>query len=89
MITGDLRWTFFNDYSWVIVTRVISKDQMIFATSDSQKFRVLNKNDGILVYELQLFGFIFSSPVIAGDYCYFGSFNGSVYAIDLEKREVA
>ncbi len=88
-ITGDLKWKFFNDYSWVIVTPICYHDQLIFATSDSQKFRVLNKNTGTLVYELPLFGFIFSSPVISEQFCYFGSFNGTLYGIDLEKKEVA
>ncbi len=88
-ITGDLKWKFFNDYSWVLVTPVIYRDQLIFATSDSQKLRVLNKDQGTLIYELSLSGFIFSSPVIAGDYSYFGSFNGTVYGLDLDKREIA
>jgi outer membrane protein assembly factor BamB len=88
-ITGDLKWKFFNDYSWVIVTPICYQDQLIFATSDSQKFRALNRKDGTLDYELSLSGFIFSSPVIAGHYCYFGSFNGSVYGIDLEKKVIA
>jgi outer membrane protein assembly factor BamB len=88
-LTGELRWKFFNDYSWVIVTPISYQDQLIFATSDSQKFRVLDRNKGTLMYELPLFGFIFSSPVIADNYCYFGSFNGTVYGIDLVKKEIA
>jgi outer membrane protein assembly factor BamB len=88
-LTGDLKWKYFNDYSWVIVTPLCYKDQLIFATSDSQKFRVLNQTDGTLRYELPIFGFIFSSPLITGHFCYFGSFNGTVYGIDLEREKVA
>ena len=82
-LTGNLRWKFFNDYSWVIVTPIIYNDQLIFATSDSRKFRVLNRENGQLIYDLELASFTFSSPIIAGDYCYFGSYNGTFYGIDL------
>jgi outer membrane protein assembly factor BamB len=67
----------------------VYRDQLIFATSDSRKFRVLDRNSGDLIYGLQLGSFTFSSPIIAGDFCYFGSYNGTFYGIDLMKREIA
>ncbi len=86
--SGKLILKVFNDHSWVITTPLVEDKKLIFATSDTQLFRVVHAVSGEEIYELPLEGFIFSSPVITGKIVYIGSFNGTVYAIDTDSREV-
>jgi eukaryotic-like serine/threonine-protein kinase len=81
--TGSLKWKFPTNGSWVITSPAVSDNGVVFATSDSALFHVLDPQTGSPKFSLDAKTFIFSSPAIAGEMAYFGSFGGGLEAVDL------
>ena len=81
--TGKENWKFYNNGSWVIVSPVVADGKVIFATSDSSLFHVLDAATGKPVYQQPTKGYVFSSPAVAGGVAYYGVFNGTLQARDL------
>jgi len=84
---GALRWQFSTAQSWVIATPAVVGEEIYFTTSDTHKFEVLNALTGEEKYSLPYHIFAFSSPAIAGDRAYFGTFEGIVYSVDLKTKK--
>jgi len=84
---GAVRWQFSVGQTWVIASPAVVGEEVFFTTSDTHKFEVLNALTGAEKYALPYHIFSFSSPAIAGDHAYFGSFDGTVYAVDLKTKE--
>jgi len=84
---GKLRWQFSLGQSWVIASPALVGEEVFFTTSDTRKFEVLNALTGAEKYSLSYHIYSFSSPAIAGDHAYFGSFDGTVYAVDLKAKK--
>lgn len=88
-ITGELQWKKFNNYSWIIVSPVIDKENLYYTTSDSELFTALNRHTGDSLYSLPTKGYGFSSPILMDDMIYYGVFNGDLVAVDTKTQSEA
>jgi outer membrane protein assembly factor BamB len=86
--TGKEKWRFNNEMSWVITSPSVTKGKVLFATSDSSLFHIIDAATGKSVVKQQLKAYIFSSPAVAGDVVYLGVLNGTVEARDLNTGEL-
>ena len=86
--TGQERWRFNNKMSWVNSTPAVAKGKVVFATSDSTLFHIVEAATGKPVLEQKLKAFVFSSPSVAGDVAYLGVLNGTLEARDLNTGEL-
>lgn len=87
--TGNLIWRKFNNFSWINNTPVVKDSIVYYGTSDTHRLIGLNAYNGDSVLTVDLNSFIFSSPVIAGNYLYVGDFSGTVFGIDLSSKRIA
>ncbi len=82
--TGKEKWKFNNEMSWVIVSPAVAQDKVVFATSDSSLFHIVEAATGKSLIKQQDKAYMFSSPVIAGDVVLIGVLNGTLQARDLK-----
>jgi outer membrane protein assembly factor BamB len=88
-VTGKQRWAFSNKGSWVIASPAVRDGKVYFGTSDSGKFYEMDGKTGALIFSLDFKTWpMFSSPALVGDWAYFGSHIGKLYAIDLKTQKV-
>lgn len=85
--TGALRWSYSADGSWIVSSPALANGKVIFATSDSLKFVVLDAATGAPRFVLPNKIYAFSSPAIVGDRAWFGTFDGKLHAVDLRRGE--
>jgi outer membrane protein assembly factor BamB len=86
--SGKEKWRFNNEFSWVITSPMVAKDKVIFATSDSSLFHMVDVTTGKSAVRQQLKAFVFASPSVAGDVVYLGVLNGTLEARDLTTGEL-
>lgn len=84
--TGRLRWKYAVGGSWVVSSPAIYGGNICFTTSDTHEFVVLDAQTGSRVFALPCNVYAFSSPAIAGKYAFFGTFDGRIHSVDLERR---
>lgn len=82
--TGTQKWKFDNQGSWVVNSPAFQDGKVIFGTSDSRLFHVLDAATGKPVFKVTMGGYVFSSPAVAGDVAYVGLMSGSLTAVDLK-----
>ena len=85
--TGALKWKYFNDNAWVLTTAAVQNNTVYFGTSDTYKLLTLDTKTGTEKFHIQANGYIYASPVIAGNSLFFGDFTGQVFAVDLSTSE--
>jgi outer membrane protein assembly factor BamB len=81
---GTQKWKFDNHGSWVVNSASYKDGKVIFGTSDSRFFHVLDAATGKPALEAKTDAYVFSSPAVAGDVAYVGLMSGAVTAIDLK-----
>ncbi len=86
--TGKEKWKFNNNMSWVITSPAVAKGKVLFATSDSSLFHIVDALTGKPVLKQQLKAYVFASPAVAGDIVYLGVLNGTLEARDLNSGEL-
>ncbi len=67
----------------LITSPAVANGKIIFATSDSSLFHVLDAETGKPVAKVQAKAFMFASPAVAGGVVYQGVLNGTLEARDL------
>ena len=82
-VTGSEKWRFNNNGSWVITSPAVVEGKVIFATSDTSRYYVVDAKSGKAVTEQQGKAFVFSSPAVAGSVVLVGVLNGTLEARDL------
>ena len=80
--TGKERWRFDNAGSWVVGAPAVARGKVIFATSDSAQYVVLDANTGKPVVQVTDKAYMFASPTVAGDVVLTGVLNGTLQARD-------
>jgi len=80
--TGKEKWRFNNAMSWVISSPAVVRGHILFATSDSSLFHIVD-SAGKSVLQQPTGSYVFSSPSVAGDVVIYGVLNGSLQARDL------
>jgi eukaryotic-like serine/threonine-protein kinase len=86
--TGKEKWRFNNQMSWVISSPAVANGKVVFATSDSSLFHMVDAATGKSAVRQQLKAYVFSSPSVAGDVVYLGVLNGTLEARDLSTGEL-
>lgn len=81
--SGAPKWNVDTEGSWVNASPAVSRGRVVFATSDTAQYRVVDAATG---QPAQATGstqaYVFGSPVIAGDTVLLGVLNGSLQARD-------
>ncbi len=86
--TGKEKWHFSNEGSWVISSPAVTQGKVIFATSDSSLYFVLDAETGKPVVRQQGNAYVFSSPSVAGNVVFVGVVNGTLEARDLDSGDL-
>lgn len=81
-LTGREKWHFNNEASWVNSSPAVVDGKVIFATSDTSLFHMVDAASGKSAVRQQSSAYIFSSPTVAGDVVYLGVLNGTLEARD-------
>jgi len=80
--TGQLAWKYSANNSWILTTAA-AKDDVIYAgTSDTYLLLALDAATGKEKFRTTADGYVYSSPLIAGNTIYFGDFTGQLLAVD-------
>lgn len=86
--TGKERWRFNNNMSWVNSSPAVLNGKVLFATSDSSLFHIVDASSGKPLSKQQLQAYVFGSPSVARDVVYLGVLNGTLGARDLNTGEL-
>jgi outer membrane protein assembly factor BamB len=82
--TGRQKWQVDNQGSWVVGSPAVVRGKVVYATSDSSLFHVVDAETGKSLVKEDVRAFVFASPTVAGDVVYLGITNGSLEARELE-----
>ncbi len=85
--TGALAWRY--HLTWIIASPVVRDGRVYCNTSIPAFFFALDAHSGQEIYKVDLQIPAFSSPALAGDLAYVGSFNGKLYAVDVAAGKIA
>jgi eukaryotic-like serine/threonine-protein kinase len=86
--TGHLRWKHDDHGSWVIGSPAVRDGTVYFTTSDERRFFALDVATGAVRFSLFSGAFSFSSPSLAGNIVYYGTFDGRLYGVDVHSGKV-
>ena len=86
--TGHEKWRFNNAGSWVITSPAVARGRVVFATSDSSLFHMLDAATGKPLAKQQSKAYMFGSPAIAGGVVLQPALNGRLEARDFESGEL-
>lgn len=81
--TGKLIWKYNAESSWILSSAVIKDNTVYVGTSDTFALLALDAKTGTEKYRFKANGYIYSSPVIAGNSIYFGDFTGNFFSLNL------
>lgn len=84
--SGAMRWKYAVGSSWVVSSPALYAGNVCFTTSDTHEFVVLDARTGSRVFALPCNVYAFSSPAIAGKHAFFGTFDGRIHSVDLERQ---
>jgi outer membrane protein assembly factor BamB len=87
--TGQEKWKFDTHGTWINTSPALYKGTAYAGTSIPSIFGAVDTKTGQVRFHLDARMIIFSSPAIAGGMAYFGSFNGKLYAVDLNTGQFA
>lgn len=88
--SGRALWSFPTHGSWVVASPAVNGGKVYFATSDSGLLYELEAGHGGVSFSRKFKGWpMFSSPAIAANMLYIGSWAGTLTAVDLEKQQIA
>lgn len=85
--TGAEKWK--HKITWINATPTVRDGRVYASTSIPAMFFALDAQTGKEVYRIDLKVPAFSSPTLAGDLAYVGSFSGKLYALDLKGQKIA
>jgi len=86
--TGTLRWKRDEHGSWVIASPALADGMVLYTTSDERKFYAVDAGTGSVRFNVPYGAFAFSSPSIAGNVAYYGSFDGRLYGVNIKSGEI-
>ncbi len=86
--TGQLRWRHDEHGSWVIASPAVYAGGVYYTTSDERKFFSLEAATGAVRFSIGYGAFAYSSPSIAGDIAYYGSFDGRLYGVNIRTGQI-
>lgn len=81
--TGQLVWKYCNDNAWILSSASVYNGVVYIGTSDNFLLLALDSRTGKKIYGFNTKAYVYSSPAIAGNTAYFGTFHGKVVALDL------
>ncbi|HYL26870.1 MAG TPA: PQQ-binding-like beta-propeller repeat protein, partial [Candidatus Nitrosotalea sp.] len=85
---GRLVWKHDEHGSWVISTPALDGGTVYYTTSDEKRFWALDARTGAERFSVTYGAYAFSSPAIADNVAYYGSFDGRLYAVDTRSGQI-
>ena len=82
--TGARKWAYDNKGTWINASAVVADGMVYFVTSDPPFFVGLDAATGAEKFKVPAPFILFSSPVVAGNRFYAGSFDGVLYSCALD-----
>jgi eukaryotic-like serine/threonine-protein kinase len=86
--TGQERWTFPTGMSWVISSPAVARGRVIFGTSDSSEFHMVDARSGASLVKEPAQAYMFGSAAVAGDVVLMGVLNGTLQARDFDSGKL-
>ena len=86
--SGKEKWKFDNQLSWVITSPAVVQGKVLFATSDSSLYHVVDAATGKPILRQEGKAYMFSSPAVVGDVVLIGVLNGTLEARDAKTGEL-
>ena len=80
--TGQPAWKYSANNSWILTTAAAKDDVIYTGTSDTYLLLALDAATGKEKFRTAADGYVYSSPLIAGNTIYFGDFTGQLLAVD-------
>ena len=87
LATGEKKWTFNNNGSWVLNSAAVYNGKVYFGTSDSGLFHELDAATGAKLFTIDGKFPYYASPAIANGALFLGTFDGRLLAYDLKTHE--
>lgn len=85
--TGTEKWK--HKITWINATPTVRDGRVYASTSIPAMFFAVDAATGEEIYRVDLKVPAFSSPTLAGNFAYVGSFSGKLFAVDLTARSLA
>lgn len=85
--TGVEKWK--HKITWINATPTVRDGRVYASTSIPAMFFAVDAKTGAEIYRVDLKVPAFSSPILAGNLAYVGSFNGKLFAVDLTTQKIA
>ena len=86
--TGQLVWKYSANNSWILTTATVAHDVIYTGTSDTYLMLGLDAKTGKEKFHSAANGYVYSSPVVAGNTIYFGDFTGQLLALDIASASI-
>ena len=80
---GTLQWKNDHVVSWIITSPVVVDTIVIAASSDGKFVQAVNLESGKDIWRSKTDAPVWSSPIVVDNIIYVGSFNGTMYLLDL------
>lgn len=87
--SGHKKWDYPTSKGWVVATPAVRDGLVYVGTSDGARFMTLDAKTGRLRSNFDAKSNVFSSAALAGDFAYFGTFSGRMYALDTKSGKLA
>jgi eukaryotic-like serine/threonine-protein kinase len=87
-VTGQLAWEYSANNSWILTTASVANQVIYIGTSDTYLLLGLDATTGKEKSRVAANGYIYSSPVVAGNTIYFGDFTGQLLAADIASASI-
>ncbi|MEX6686471.1 PQQ-binding-like beta-propeller repeat protein [Danxiaibacter flavus] len=81
--SGEVVWKYPADGSWILSTAAAQDGVIYVGTSDTFLMLALDARTGQEKRKFKTCGYVYSSPVIAGNTAFFGDFTGKFYGLSL------
>ena len=82
--TGEKKWAFSGEGSWVVSSPAVKESKLYFVTSDSSLLYALDAKTGAVLHSVGFnHWYLYSSPALAGNVLYVGTTQGKLVAVEL------
>lgn len=80
--TGALRWQTEPLGGAIVGTPAINQDGVLYTGTFGRQLIALSKDSGEVIWRVDVEGWVWSGPALAGDRLYFGDLSGNFYAVN-------
>ena len=86
--TGKRKWAVSNNGSWIMPSPAVHDGKVYFGTSDTGLVRIVDAGTATTIATIDAKFPVYSSPAIAGETVYVGTFGGKLLAYDVKTHDL-